>query len=168
MSYVIAGPELMTSAATDLATIGTNVSAAHMAAAVRTTSVPPAAADEVSTRIAALFSAHATSYQGIAAKAAAFNDQFVHTLNAAALSYTDIEATITAFLNDIKAFLQIPVNTANTILDALYAQFGVANVVLVLALLELPILIPFLLLTAPIWLPLLLVIGPFLLVLALA
>jgi hypothetical protein len=33
MSYVITAPELMTSAATDLATIGSNVSAAHMAAA---------------------------------------------------------------------------------------------------------------------------------------
>jgi PE family len=33
MSYVIAAPEIMTSAATDLATIGSNVSAVHMAAA---------------------------------------------------------------------------------------------------------------------------------------
>jgi hypothetical protein len=33
MSYVIAAPEMMMSAATDLATIGSNVSAAHTAAA---------------------------------------------------------------------------------------------------------------------------------------
>lgn len=33
MSYVIAAPELMTSAATDLATIGSNLTVAHMAAA---------------------------------------------------------------------------------------------------------------------------------------
>jgi PE family len=33
MSYLIAAPELMTSATTDLATIGANVGAAHMAAA---------------------------------------------------------------------------------------------------------------------------------------
>ena len=44
MSYVIAAPEMMTSAAADLATIGSNVSAAHMAAAARTVAVIPAAA----------------------------------------------------------------------------------------------------------------------------
>ena len=33
MSYVIAAPEMMTSAATDLATIGSDLSAAHTAAA---------------------------------------------------------------------------------------------------------------------------------------
>jgi uncharacterized protein (DUF2252 family) len=36
MSYVIAAPEVMTSTATDLATIGSNVSAAHTAAATQT------------------------------------------------------------------------------------------------------------------------------------
>ena len=77
MSYVIADPEMMTSAASDSATIGSNVSAAHMAAAARTTAVLPAAADEVSTGIAQLFSAHAANYQATAANAAAFNDQFV-------------------------------------------------------------------------------------------
>jgi hypothetical protein len=41
MSYVIAAPEIMTSAATDLATIGSNVSAAHMVAAARTVAVLP-------------------------------------------------------------------------------------------------------------------------------
>jgi hypothetical protein len=45
MSYVIAVPEMMTSAAADLATIASNVSAAHMVAATRTTAVLPAAAD---------------------------------------------------------------------------------------------------------------------------
>ena len=63
MSYLIAAPELMTSAAADLATIGSNVSAAHMAAAARATSVIPSAADEVSTGIAQ----HAANYQAMAA-----------------------------------------------------------------------------------------------------
>jgi hypothetical protein len=58
MSYVIADPEMMTAAAADLATIGSNVDAAHMVAAARTTSVIPAAADEVSAGIAQLFSSH--------------------------------------------------------------------------------------------------------------
>jgi PE family len=45
MAYVIAAPEIMTSAATDLATIGSNVSADHMAAAAPTLAVLPAAAE---------------------------------------------------------------------------------------------------------------------------
>ena len=63
MSYLIAAPEIMTSTATDLATIGSNLSAAHAVAAARTVAVPPAAADEVSASIAHLFSAHAQEYQ---------------------------------------------------------------------------------------------------------
>jgi hypothetical protein len=48
MSYVIAAPEIMTSAAADLAAIGSDLSAAHLAAAAPTVSLVPAAADEVS------------------------------------------------------------------------------------------------------------------------
>jgi hypothetical protein len=92
MSYVIAAPEMMTSAAADLATIGSNVSAAHMAAAARTVAVIPAAADEVSAGIAHLFSQHAQSYQALAGKAAAFQEQFVQNLTAGAVSYANTEA----------------------------------------------------------------------------
>ena len=56
MSYVIAAPEMMTSAATDLATIGSDLSAAHTAATAPTLALIPAAADEVSASIAHLFS----------------------------------------------------------------------------------------------------------------
>jgi hypothetical protein len=55
MPYVIAAPETMTSAATDFATIGSNLSAAHIAVAAPTVAVLPAAADEVSAGIAHLF-----------------------------------------------------------------------------------------------------------------
>jgi hypothetical protein len=103
MSYVIAAPEMMTSAAADLATIGSNVSAAHMVAAARTTAVIPAAADEVSTGIAALFSQHAANYQAMAAQAAAFNDQFVQRLTAGAFTYADIEARLARFLQNLPA-----------------------------------------------------------------
>jgi hypothetical protein len=102
MSFVIAAPEMMTSAATDLATIGSNVNAAHMVAAARTSSVIPAAADEVSTSIAHLFSQHAANYQALAAQAAAFNDQFVQHLTAGAFSYTDIEATLAWLLQNLQ------------------------------------------------------------------
>jgi hypothetical protein len=99
MSFVIAAPEMMTSAASDLATIGSNLSAAHMVAAARTTSVIPAAADEVSASIAQLFSQHAQGNQALAAQAAAFHDQFAHNLATGAFSYTSIE---NAIINDLQ------------------------------------------------------------------
>jgi hypothetical protein len=47
MSSVIAVPELITTAATDLANIGSTLSGAHTAAAASTVTVLPAAEDEV-------------------------------------------------------------------------------------------------------------------------
>jgi hypothetical protein len=98
MSYVIAAPETMTSAATDLATIGSDLSAAHTAAALPTATVIPAAADEVSAGIAHLFSQYGGGFQALAGKAAAFHDQFVHTLKASASAYTSAEAANAALL----------------------------------------------------------------------
>ncbi|MGO9385768.1 MAG: PE family protein [Mycobacterium sp.] len=98
MSYVIADPEMMTAAAADLATIGANVSAAHMVAAAPTVAVVPAAADEVSAGIAHLFSAHAQGYQALAGQAAAFNDQFVQTLKSGGAAYAQTEASSAASL----------------------------------------------------------------------
>jgi triacylglycerol lipase len=43
MSFLIAAPEMMTSAATDLATVGSNLSTAHAAAAAQTTGMLAAA-----------------------------------------------------------------------------------------------------------------------------
>jgi len=103
MSAVVAVPELMAEAATDLATVGSNLSAAHMTTAAATVTVLPAAADEVSTGIAQLFSAHAQDYQTLAGKAAAFNDQFVQHLTAGAFSYASIEANNAALLNGLTA-----------------------------------------------------------------
>jgi hypothetical protein len=90
----------VTSAAADLATIGSNVSAAHMVAAARTVAVVPAAADEVSAGIAQLFSQHAASYQALAGQAAVFNGQFVQHLTAGAFSYAGIEAALASLLQD--------------------------------------------------------------------
>jgi hypothetical protein len=96
--YVIATPELMKAAATDLAAIGSAVDAAHLVAAGPTTGVTPAAADEVSTGIAALFSQHAQEYQAQATKAAAVQGQFVANLTGSAGAYASAEDAIHAFL----------------------------------------------------------------------
>ena len=100
MSYVIAAPEMMTSAATDLATIGSDLSAAHTAAVAQTTGMLAAAEDEVSAAIAALFSAHGQGFQALGAQAAAFHAQFVQALNAGAGSYASVEAQVGSTLAD--------------------------------------------------------------------
>ena len=92
MSYVIATPEMIASAASDVANIGSTLNAANAAAVAPTVAVLPAAADEVSASIANLFSAHAADYQALARRAAAFHEQFMQNLTAGAGSYVGAEA----------------------------------------------------------------------------
>jgi hypothetical protein len=92
MSFVTTHPEMLALAAGDLQGIGSAMAAGNMAAAVPTTGVVPAAADEVSALTAALFAAHAQLYQAIGAQAAAIHELFVNTLAASAGSYAACEA----------------------------------------------------------------------------
>src|SRR6201984_3383039 len=105
MSYLVAAPEFLASAATDLSNIGSTLSAANSAAATQTTGVLAAAEDEVSAAIAALFSAHGQGYQALGAQVAAFHDQFVQTLTAGAGSYASAEAA------NVAAFTANPAQT---------------------------------------------------------
>jgi PE family len=89
--FVTAHPELLSSAAGDLAGIGSAMSAANQAAAAPTTGVVPAAADEVSALTAAQFAAHAGSYQAISAAADAIHSMLVSTLQTNAASYAATE-----------------------------------------------------------------------------
>ncbi|WP_425271207.1 PE family protein [Mycobacterium gastri] len=77
MSYLVAVPEVLSTAAADVADIGSSLTAANFAASAPTTAVVAAAGDEVSAAIAALFSGHAQEYQALSAQAAAFHSQFV-------------------------------------------------------------------------------------------
>jgi hypothetical protein len=97
MSGVIVAPELISSAATDLADIGSALSAAHPTAAASTATLLPAAADEILAGIAHLFSAHAQSFQALAGQAAVFHEQFTKNLIAGAGSYAATEGTIIWF-----------------------------------------------------------------------
>jgi hypothetical protein len=98
MSYVIAAQEMIASAASDVANIGSTLNAANAAAVAPTTGILTAAEDEVSTAIAAVFSAHGLRFQALAAQAAAFHEQFVQALTAGAGSYVGAEAAnVTAF-----------------------------------------------------------------------
>jgi PE family len=91
MSFVTVAPEFVGQAAGQLENIGSELSAAHAAAAAPTTGVAAAAGDEVSAAIASLFSSHAQQFQALNAQAAAFHSQFTNLLNAGAGSYISSE-----------------------------------------------------------------------------
>ncbi|MCV7088628.1 PE family protein [Mycobacterium interjectum] len=98
MSFVIAAPEALIAAASDLGTIGSAIRAANAAAAAPTTQLAAAAADEVSAAIAALFSTHGRAYQAATVRASIFHGEFLQALAAGANSYAGAEAGIaTAF-----------------------------------------------------------------------
>lgn len=65
MTFVTTQPEMLTTAAGQLQSIGSAMSAQNDAAATPTTGVVPAAADEVSALTAAQFATHASMYQAI-------------------------------------------------------------------------------------------------------
>jgi PE family len=92
MSFVIAAPEYVAAAATDLANIGSWISSANAAALGPTSGVLAAGADEVSAAVAALFSSHAQTYQALSAAAQMFHTQFVELMNGGAEQYALAEA----------------------------------------------------------------------------
>src|SRR6516225_5912236 len=94
MSFLIATPEIVSAAATDLAALGSMLSAANAAAATATTGVLPAPLDEVSRAIAAVFGAHGQTYQALGAQALTFQEQFVQLLGNGASMYANAEANI--------------------------------------------------------------------------
>ncbi|OBK13844.1 PE family protein [Mycobacterium asiaticum] len=91
MSFMHAAPEALATAASNIAGIGSEISSANAAAALPTTKLVAAAADQVSAEVAALFSSHAQSYQQLSAQVAAFHDKFVQVLGAGAASYASAE-----------------------------------------------------------------------------
>ena len=108
MSFVIAAPEMVRDAATNLASLGSTISAANAAAATPTTALVAAGTDEVSAAIASFFSQHASAYQAVSARAAGFHAQFVQMLGSAAGAYSGTEATNVeqALLGEFRQTLQ--------------------------------------------------------------
>ena len=101
MSFVLVASDMLETAAADVAQIGSAVRAANLAAAVPTTDVAAAGADEVSTAIAALFGTHAQEFQALSAQAAAFHNQFTQALSKSAGSYSLTEAASTSPLKTL-------------------------------------------------------------------
>src|SRR6202008_2499436 len=91
MSFVIATPEYLMAAASDLANIGSSINAANVIAALPTTEGVAAGADEVSASLAPRFGANAQGYQALGAQAAAFHSQFVKLMIAGVGLYASTE-----------------------------------------------------------------------------
>jgi hypothetical protein len=91
MSFLTTAPDMLATAASDLAGIGSTISTANSTAATPTTVLPAAAEDEVSAAIAQLFSQHGQGYQRVSAQVAAFHEQFVATLTSGARAYATTE-----------------------------------------------------------------------------
>ena len=92
MSHVVAAPEWIGATAAELESIAAELDAAHAAAAIRTTGLVPAGADEVSTAVTALFAGYGKEFQELSAQASAFHQRFVQALNSGAGAYAATEA----------------------------------------------------------------------------
>lgn len=87
MSFVFTSPDFVHAAASDLASLGSTISDANRVAAASTTAVAPAALDEVSAAIAALFSNHGNEFHALSARTETFHEQFVRALFGSAGAY---------------------------------------------------------------------------------
>ncbi|OOK71558.1 PE family protein [Mycobacterium kansasii] len=96
---MLTAPEMVATAATDVAGIRSAISMANAAAAAPVSGVLAAAGDEVSTAIARLFSAYGLEYQAVMEQAAAFHADFTAALAAAASAYAEAEAAGAALLS---------------------------------------------------------------------
>ncbi|ORV93319.1 PE family protein [Mycobacterium gordonae] len=114
MSHLWAVPELLASTATDLSDIGSALMTANAATVAPTAGLLPPAADEISAAITSVFADHARVYQVLSRQAAAFHDQFVQTLSAAAGSYAAAEAAnaspLQAVVDNVLGVINTPTN----------------------------------------------------------
>jgi PE family len=92
MTFVFADPEMVTSAAADLAGIRSALGEATAAASTPTTGMLPAGADEISAAISQMFGAYGQEFQSLSAEAGAFHENFVALLNSGAGAYAGAEA----------------------------------------------------------------------------
>src|ERR1700748_774756 len=92
MSFVSIVPEILSTAADNLQSVGLRLQAQNTAAVAPTTGLIPPASDEVSALTAMQFTAHAHAYQAVSAQAAAIHQMFVTMLAAGSDSYATTEA----------------------------------------------------------------------------
>jgi PE-PPE domain/PE family len=108
-------PEELASAAQDVGNIGARLEEANAAAALPTSGILPAGADEVSAAITPLFNNQSAIYQELAAQGKAFRQQFAQLLAEGGTAYTEAEQAAFQALRDAITELESP-------LDPLFAQ----------------------------------------------
>jgi hypothetical protein len=116
VSFVTVVSDALTTAASDLANLGSMINQANAAAAGSTTQILAAGQDEVSQAVAALFGARAQQYQALSSEVAAVHEQFVRALAGSAASYASTEAA--------------NASTQQTLLNAAHTNLTGANQVL--------------------------------------
>ncbi len=124
MSFAIAAPRAVAEAAANVARIGAEIDAAHAVAAVSTAQILPAAADEVSMAVTAVFSDYGYSYQALTARATAFHAEFVRSLAAGANAYATTEAANT---NPLSAARSEALGVVNAPAAALFGRPLIGN-----------------------------------------
>lgn len=120
MSLVSVTPDVVGAASANIEQIGSALRAAHAAAAAQTTAIAAPAADEISQAITSFFGTAAQDYQALSARAAAFHENFVSTLNAGAGQYVAAEAanvqqTLANAVNGPSAAVAAAATSAETI-----------------------------------------------------
>ncbi|OBG31824.1 hypothetical protein A5672_26460 [Mycobacterium alsense] len=145
MSYVMAAPEMLATAAADVAAIGSAVSGAHAAAAVPTVGVLPAAADEVSASVAQFFSGVAQEFHSLVGQAAAFGEQFAQHLNLGAGSYAAAEAVNGASLTSAESIVDIVNGLAAPYINQITSMVNTVTFILqkVMSAIQLAFLVPY-------------------------
>lgn len=112
MSYLVAAPEWVEATAAQVTDIGSALDTARTAAAAPTTGVMPAAADEISTAVTAVFAKYAREYQALTAQASAFHQRFVQALASGAGAYAATEAAnatpLQSLEQDVLAVIDAP------------------------------------------------------------
>lgn len=105
MSFVVTAPEMIQTAAQDLAGIRSVLAEAITTMATPTTGVVPAAGDEVSAAIAATFGDFGKEFQSLSSQAQAFHTEFVDVINAGAGAYlsTELANAEQTFANAVNA-----------------------------------------------------------------
>jgi PE family len=98
MSFMTAGLELITNAAQDLAGLHSTLDQATTTMAGPTTTLVPAASDEISGMVADLFNGFGHQTQALYAQASAFHRDFANLMRAGATSYAQAEAAGTTAL----------------------------------------------------------------------
>jgi hypothetical protein len=101
-------PEELASAAQDVGNIGARLEEANAAAALPTSGLLPAGADEVSAAITPLFNNQSAIYEELAAQGKAFRQQFAQLLAEAGTAYTGAEQLAFQALRDAISELESP------------------------------------------------------------